>query len=160
MSKLTVTRFMLSLILVLGCSSRNFAAQSTPNSSDAPTGTFQKMIDESGGVTMDLDLNRLNGSPATAGVARPITLQFVVGANSFFPILVFNDVLRAAEPGSITLVPAGVNAPGYSNLPVRLAASLKQVVVEKLASDQAFDLAVRDAKTGFTFFNIEGGDYD
>src|SRR6266536_300952 len=50
------------------------------------TGTFQKMIVENGSATMDLDLNGLNGSPAAAGVARPVTLQFAVGANSFFPI--------------------------------------------------------------------------
>ena len=37
-----------------------------------------------------------------------------------------------------------------------LGASLKQLVVEKLPSDQGFDLAVRDSKTGFTFFNVEG----
>ena len=33
-------------------------------------------------------------------------------------------------------------------------------MVEKLSSDQRYDLSVRDAKTGFTFFNIEGVDYD
>ena len=45
-------------------------------------------------------------------------------------------------------------------LPAALAASLKQLVIEKLPSDAAFDLAVRDGKTGFTFFNIEGHQYD
>jgi hypothetical protein len=69
--------------------------------------------------------------------------------------------LRAPEPGSIALVPAaGVNAPGYSALPRRLVASLRQLVIEKLPSDAAFDLAVHDAKTGFTFFYIEGHHYD
>jgi len=121
------------------------------------TDTLQKMIVESGSVTMDLDLNGFDGSSSL--VARPATLQFAVGANSFFPILVFNDLLRAAEPGSMALIPAGVNAPDYS-LPAALGASLKQLVVEKLASDQAFDLAVRDGNTGFTFFNVEGGQYD
>ena len=43
---------------------------------------------------------------------------------------------------------------------MQLGASLKQLVVEKLPSNQCFDLAVRDSKTGFTFFNVEGGDYD
>ena len=33
-------------------------------------------------------------------------------------------------------------------------------MIEKLPSDAAFDLAVRDGKTGFTFFNIEGHQYD
>jgi hypothetical protein len=147
----------------------------------APTGTLQKMIIENGSVTIDLDLNGLNGSDSL--VARPATLQFAVGANSFFPILVFNDLLRGLEPGSMTLVPvaggvdpgssavagiadagrnaveAGVNAPGYS-LPAALAASLQRLVVEKLPSGEAFDLSVRDANTGFTFFNVQGHDYN
>ena len=41
-----------------------------------------------------------------------------------------------------------------------LAGSLNQLVIEKLASGEGFDLAVRDGKTGFTFFNVEGGQYD
>ena len=45
-------------------------------------------------------------------------------------------------------------------LPAHLAASLKQLVVEKRRSNQGFDLAVRDGKTQFTFFNIEGAHYD
>src|SRR5206468_9716377 len=86
----------------------------------APTGTLQKMIVESGSVTIDLDLNGFNGNSFL--VARPVTLQFAVGANSFFPILVFNDLLRGPEPGSMTLIPAGVIAPGYT-LPGTLGAS-------------------------------------
>src|SRR5437667_3443350 len=121
------------------------------------TGTLQKMIVESGSVTIDLDLNGFNGS--TSLVARPATLQFAVGANSFFPILVFNDLLRGPEPGSMTLIPAGVNGPGYS-LPGTLGASLKQLAIEKLPSDRGHDLAVRDANTGFTFFNVEGHQYN
>jgi hypothetical protein len=121
------------------------------------TGTLQKMIVESGSVTIDLDFNGFNGNSSL--VARPATLQFVVGANSFFPILVFNNLLRGPEQGSMTLIPAGVNAPGYS-LPGTLGASVKQLVIEKLASDRRFDLAVRDGNTGFTFFNVEGHQYD
>ena len=106
---------------------------------------------------MDLDVNRLNGIGSVPG--RPTTLQFAVAANSFFPILVFNELLRGPEPGSMALIPAGVNASGYS-LPAALGASLKQLAIEKLSSGEAFDLAVRDGKTGFTFFNIEGHQYD
>src|SRR6266481_9945764 len=73
----------------------------------------------------------------------------------FFPVLVFNDVLRGAEPGSIALIPQN-----SATLPAALSASLNQLVVEKLPSDEAFDLAVRDSKTGFAFFNIEGHQYD
>ena len=125
----------------------------------AESGTFQKMIVKNGSVTIDLDINGLNGS--TSLVARPVTLQFAVGANSFFPILVFNDLLRGPEPGSIALIPqAAVNAPSYSNLPAELGASLKQLDIEKLSSNKGYDLAVRDGKTGFTFFNIEGHQYN
>jgi len=125
----------------------------------AGTGTSQKMIVKNGSVTIDLDINGLNGS--TSLVARPVTLQFEVGANSFFPILVFNDLLRGPEPGSMALIPqAAVNAPSYSNLPAELGASLKQLHIEKLSSNKGYDLAVRDGKTGFTFFNIEGHQYN
>ncbi len=120
------------------------------------TGTLQKMIVENGSVTMDLDLNGLNGDSSL--VARPVTLQFAVAANSFFPILVFNDLLRAAEPGSMALVPQDSVA-GVGYLPATLSESFAQLVVEKLPSGQRFDLAVRDSNTGFTFFNVEGGDY-
>src|SRR6266550_4479062 len=134
------------------------ASQTAPSAvATAPTGTLQKMIVESGSVTIDLDLNAFNETSSL--VARPVTLQFAVGANSFFPILVFNDLLRGPEQGSMALIPAGINASGYS-LPAALGASLKQLVVEKLSSDRGFDLAVRDSNTGFTFFNVEGHQYN
>src|SRR6266480_2820545 len=162
MSRITLTCFALLLLLFLGTSSENYAAQSKLNTFDAPTGTFQKMIVENGSVTMNLDLDRFNAISSVP--ARATTLGFAAAANSFFTILVFNDLLRGPEPGSMALAlqnssPAGVNAPGYS-LPAGLSASLKQLVIEKLALDAAFDLAVRDGKMGFTFFNIEGHHYD
>src|ERR1051326_4140813 len=81
--------------------------------------------------SMQLDLNRLNAISSVA--ARPAIVQFAAAANSFFAILVFNDVLRGPESGSIALVrSAGVSAPGYSALPVPLEGSLNQLVVEKL----------------------------
>ncbi len=133
----------------------------------APTGTLQKMIVENGSVTMDLDLNRLNASTLRR-FNDLTTLHFATGANSFFPVLVFNNQLRGPIPGSMALIPqnsvagigdAGVNAPSYS-LPASLGASLKQLAVEKLPSGQGTDLAVRDSNTGFTFFNIQGHQYD
>ena len=155
MSRITLTSFALLLLLFLGNSSENYAAQSRPNTGDAPTGTFQKMIVENGSVTMNLDLNRFNAISSVP--ARATTLGFAAAANSFFTILVFNDLLRSPEPGSMALVPESEAA---STLPAALAASLKQLVIEKLPLDAAFDLAVRDGKTGFTFFNIEGHQYD
>jgi hypothetical protein len=155
MSRITLTSFALLLFLFFGNSSENYADQSKLNTSDAPTGTFQKMIVENGSVTMNLDLNRFNAISSVP--ARATTLGFAAAANSFFTILVFNDLLRGPEPGSMALVPESEAALA---LPAALAASLKQLVIEKRPSDAAFELAVRDGKTGFTFFNIEGHQYD
>ncbi len=102
---------------------------------------------------MDLDLNRLNG---TGVMTRKLeTVRFAVAAKSFFSILVFNDLLRVPEQGSMALIPQD-----STTLPAALSASLNQLTVEKLPSTQQFDLAVRDAKTGFVFFNIQGHQYD
>ena len=156
--KLTLSGFMFLLVLLFGLSrvdSRNPDTKNNHNG-NAPSGTLQKMIVENASVTMQLDLNGLNGSNSL--VARPVTLQFSVAANSFFPILVFNDLLRAVKPGSMALIPS--RSGGIPALPVRLGASVKQLVVEKLPSNQSFGLAVHDSKTGFTFFDVAGGDYD
>src|SRR5262249_36995790 len=72
---------------------------------------------------------------------------------------------RSVEPGSMALIPqdsvAGGADPGrVGYLPVQLGASFKQLAIEKLPSDRGYDLAVRDGNTGFTFFNVEGGDYN
>ena len=158
MSKITRTGFALMSVLFFANSSGTYAAQPKQEASGTLTGTLQKMIVENGSVTLTLDLNGLDGSDELT--TRPVTLQFVATTNSFLPILVLNDQLRGPEPGSIALVPVtGVNAPGYSALPATLAASLKRLVVEKLSSDAAFDLVVRDARTGLTFFNVEGHQY-
>jgi hypothetical protein len=146
----------------LGSSSTEARRQNTVATAPG-SGTFQKMIVENGSVTMDLDLNGLNGSNSL--VARPVTMQFVIGANSFFPILVFNDLLRGLEPGLMALIPqnsvAGGTDPGrVGYLPLQLDASLKQLVVERFSLDHGYDFSVRDANTGFTFFNVAGGQYD
>ena len=172
MLKKALTTFILPFVVLLTPSEAEFAnpagQPSTSNaqrpmlnsgqSQNGATGVLQKMIVESGTATMQLDLNRLNG--ITSMAQKFEALRFDVTANSFFSILVFNDLLRGPEQGSMALMPSGFIAPGYSNLPVALNASLRQLAIEKLPSGEQFDLAVRDAKTGFTFFNIEGQQYD
>ena len=112
------------------------------------------MIVAEGSVTMDVDLNRLNGISSATG--KPATLHFAVAANSFFAVLVFNDVLRGAQQGgAIALIPQNTAA-----LPAALSASFNQLVVEKLPSGEAFDLAVRDGKTGFVYFNVDRHQYN
>ena len=163
MSKIWHNGFALLSVLFFANASANNASQPKQNASQALTGTLQKMIVENASVTMQLDLNGLNGSNSL--VARPVTLHFAAAPNSFFPVLVFNDLLRGLQHGSLALAlqnssSAGVNASGYSNLPAALRSSLKRLTLEKLPSGQGFDLAVRDSNTGFIFFNIEGHQYN
>ena len=159
MSKLTLTGLALPLFLLFASppasAPKAFGAMKQTTENQGQAGTLQKMIIENGSVTMDLDLNRLNGIDSVAG--RPTTLHFATAANSFFPILVFNDQLRGPEPGSMALVAEAQPVP---RLPATLAASFRQLVIEKLSPDAPFELAVRDARTGFTFFKIEGHQYD
>src|SRR3954452_8514158 len=104
MSKLTLTALMLPLLLLLGSSSGNNAGQSHEKSPNIASGIVQKMIVETGSVSMDLNVNRLNGIRiSTEDTAQ---IHFAVAANSFFPIVVFNDQLRGIERGSITLIRA------------------------------------------------------
>jgi len=132
---------------------------------DAPTGTIQKMIVENGSVTMDLDVNRLNGINSVAQNLQ--SAHFSVTANSFFPVLVFNNQLRGPLPGTMTLVPVEAAVPAgrvsvtqATGLPPQLSRTLNHLALEKLPSDRGADLAVRDSNTGFTFFNIQGHQYD
>src|SRR5947208_12307332 len=175
MLNIILTGFMLPLLLLFGPSEAGLgnsvsqSKQRNPDNQSGGTRTLKKMIVETGSVTMDVDLNQLNGNgPASEKLEtassrmlaarddlRSSELRFAVAANSFFPILVFNNVLRGPEPGSIALIPQN-----SATLPAALSASLNQLVVEKLPSGEAFDLAVRDGKTGFAFFNIEGHQYD
>src|SRR6266545_3912524 len=107
MSKLKLIGFVLPLFLLFAwpyaSAPKAFGAPKTTVQGQGQTGTLQKMIMENGSVTMDLDLNGLNGSSSL--VARPVALHFAAAANSFLPILVLNDLLRAAETGSMSLIP-------------------------------------------------------
>src|SRR3984893_13386338 len=158
MSKLTLTGFALPLFLLFASpqasAPKAFGGTKKIAQSQGQSGTLQKMIVENGSVTIALDLNRLNG--LSSAPQQLLKLQFTVAANSFFSILVFNDLLRGPDHGSMALV-AQNPAPA---LPVSLGASIKQLVIEKLPSNAGFDLAVRDSKTGFVFFNVEGDQYD
>ncbi len=155
MFRIILTAFTLPLLLLFApadMQSGNSAANKNP-SNGGQSGTLQKMIVASGSVTMDIDVNRLNGISSTTGKLE--TLHFAVAPNSFFPILVFNNMLRAPEPGSMGLVPQNSLA-----LPSALTASLKRLAIEKLGSSERFDITVRDAMSGFVFFNVEGNLYD
>ncbi len=121
---------------------------------DGNTGTLEKMIVASGSVAMDVNLNRLNGTGRRVKGSEPSVLRFDVERDSFFTVLVFNDELRGPLPSSMALIPQNSAA-----LPTKLNASYQQLVVENTTWGESFELIVRDGKTGFVFFNIEGAEY-
>ena len=148
--------FALPLLLLLSNSSGNSASQSPGKSPNGETGTRERLIVAKGTVTMKVDSNRLKGGDAAAADESKLdTFRFEVSPNSFFTIRRFNDELRGADPGSMELL--------WGNsavLPESLNASSRQLVLERTASGGAYELLIRDGKTGFVFFNIEGHLYD
>src|SRR5215471_13529868 len=153
MLKIALTALMLPLLLLFGSrdggSSNASNAAKPSRSKRGESGTLQKMIVASGSVSMDIDLNRING--VNSATRKSETLHFGVAPTSFFPVLVFNKVLRRAETGSMALVPKNNVA-----LPAVLTASLNRLTIEQAHSGEAFNMVVRDAMSGFVFFNIEG----
>ena len=141
----------LPLLLLLSNSSGNSAPQPPTKNQDGPSGTLQKMFVESGRVTMDLDFSRLEASGSARQDSTPESVRFEVNPNSFFTILVFNDALRALEPGAMGLI-GGTS----TTLRAPLGASSNQLVIERTASGEDYELVVRDGKTGFGFFGIQG----
>ena len=135
-----LTAFMLPLLLVFtsrdeGSPNASSAANTSPGS-PGQSGTLQKMIVASGSATMDLDLSRINGITSTTGrletapSGKLSELHFAVAPNSFFPVLVFNNVLRGAESGSIALVPQN-----NLSLPPALTDALNRLAIEKIGSE-------------------------
>ena len=125
------------------------------NGSEARTGILEKMIVAGGSVAMDLDLNRLNGIGADVKAPQPSVLRFDVERDSFFTVLVLDNELRGPLPSSMAIIPQNSVA-----LPERLNASVQQLVVESMPWGEPYDLVVRDGRTGFIFFNIEGHQFD
>src|SRR5206468_4467378 len=142
MLKKALTAFILPCLFLLSSSDAGPAnpvaqKQKSPNNpaEAGTTGILQTMIIENGTATMELDLNRLNGINVAPQRREP--LRFGIAANSFFSILVFNDLLRGPEQGSMALVPVeavpnafGTAGPSISHatrLPLQLNASFKQL---------------------------------
>src|SRR6266704_5090527 len=133
MLKTILTVFVLPLVLLFDPPGTAWSKSQKNSDSQGVSGTLQKMIVENGTVTMDLDVDRLSADGSLA--AKVEQLRFNVAANSFFSVLVFNDLLRGPEQGSMALIPQ------YSaQLPSALTASINQLTVEKLPSSEPHDL--------------------
>lgn len=142
---------LISFNVLFSNGSSNFIPELNKTVPKANTGTLEKMIAANGSVAMDIDLNRINGKSPRAKESKTTRLSFDVQQDSFFTALVFNNELRAFLPSTMAVIPTS-----YANLPAKLNASYQQLVIENLPHGEPFDLAIRDGKTGFVFFNIEG----
>src|SRR2546430_4728950 len=133
MLKTILTAFVFPLLLLFCSTVIGSSHTEKSAASQSMSGTLQKMIVENGSITMDLDLNGLNGNGSL--VARPVSLHFAVAANSFFSILVFNDLLRGSEAGFMGPIP-----PKRIALPSPFRASTHQPLVEKLTARERAEL--------------------
>jgi len=151
---------MLKVILIAMLPFLTFFGYGTDQTSPAPaqtavgdnTGTLEKLIVASGTVQLDIDLKRINGGNAKQSGST--ALRFDVETDAFFPVLVLNNELRGPLPGVMGIAPKA-----NAFLPNKLNASYRQLVVETTSWGGPYDLVVRDGKTGFIFFNIEGHEY-
>ena len=154
MLRKTPTRLIVAVLLVLCHDSPFVRAQLRERSDQGQGGVLEKMITANGVVVLHVDLAGLNYGTRIEK-AKTATLRFTLAPDSSFKVLIFNNLIRGPEPSSMALIPQNA-----VSLPEGLKALGNQLVIEKAASDQAFDLAVRDGKTGFVFFTIEGHHYD
>lgn len=151
----TILFAFLPFFVLFGNGSDSSLTKININGRDGNNGTLQKMIVANGSVTMDLNLNRLNGAGSNAKGSKTSALQFGVPTDSFFTVLVFNDELRGPVPSSMSLIPQT-----SAVLPAKLNASYHQLVLESASWGGPADLVIRDSKSGFVFFYIEGHQFD
>src|SRR5262245_37692706 len=116
---------LLPLLMLFGIGGDSPTTTSTINGRDGNTGTLEKMIVADGGISMDLDLARLGGIKSGSRRSKQTALEFGTEKNSFFTVLVFNGEVRGPLPSSMPLIPKA-----DANLPARLGASYRQLVLE------------------------------
>ncbi len=125
----------------------------SPESQPPPTtSSYEKLAASSGTISVTVDTAVLNGS----GVDQPIptTSVFRAGTDSFFTAIATDEEFRGLLPSSLPLI-NDANAA----LPGRLGRSAGQLIVDSSAFGSHYGLVIRDAKTGFAFFNVEGYEF-
>ena len=147
MSKKLFTYFMLPSLFIICNSAEVSFAQSKPKGLDTLSGTFEKMIVADGVVTMNL---QRPGAARESNVAR-----FTVAPDSFFTLLVFNNQLRGPAPSTMALT-----AQNAAALPSPLRNSASRLMIEKTASNEEYDLVIRDSKSGLVLYRIDGHQYN
>jgi hypothetical protein len=154
MRKILVVALLPLLAVLIYLGSNSSSADPGPQSSDGITGTLEKMIVANGSVTMDLDLDRLNGTARRSKASKQTRIRLDAEHDTFFTVIAFNGELRGPTPSSMTL-----GAAADATFPSRLNALKGRFVVESLAAGEPYDLAVRNEKSGLRLFNIEGHEF-
>ena len=148
MTKIALTRFTLPFLLLICNGAEISLAEKNPQ---GPSGTLEKMIIANGTVAMNVDSGLLGGSSSQ----KAESIRFTVAPDSFFRVIVFNNEFRGAEPSSMGLTPQN-----GATLSGALKAAADQLIIERNDSDASSELVVRNGKTGFVFFNIDGNEYN
>ena len=138
----------------MGNGSEVFFTGVQERAANSNTGTLEKMIVSEAAVGMNLNVARLEGRRAAKGRADG-TLRLTADRNSFFTYVIFNDEIRGPLPSAMR-----VTLDDIATLPSKLAPSSGQFLVEHLEFGGQYDLIVRDAHSGFVYFNVEGYEYE
>jgi hypothetical protein len=128
-----------------------FFGDSAYTASKGETGTLEKLIVSDGTVSMKLDLGRLNGTRKRSRSSELSELRFESERDALFSIVVFEDKLRGPIPSEMPITPKD-----RAEVPARLSASYDQLVIESSLPGEPYEFVVRDRKSWFPFFNIEG----
>lgn len=128
-----------------------FSENSTVAGPDSESGLLEKMIVANGSVALDVDLGLLSGAE---GISRTENLAFEAEKNAFFAMLVFNNEIRGTIPSMLPIHPQQ-----KANLPAKLQESYERLAIESLPAGGQYELILRDSKTGFHFFNVDGPEF-
>ena len=139
---------LLPLLLFFGDGSDSSIFKTKNPARPMGTGVLEKMIPAGGSVVLDLDMGKLGGK------ARSAQVGFAIEKDSLFTVLVYNGDFRGPTPSTMSLVPQAA-----ASLPGKLGDSYGQLMIENLPWGEQYEYAVRDAKTGYTFFNLDGAEF-
>src|ERR1041385_5381555 len=104
MSKKLFTYFTLPLLLLFCNGTENSIAQPRQQSADNSNATVERMIVANGNVVMNLNSKTIGGASASSA------LRFNVSPDSFFTLIVSNNLLRGPEQTSMNLTAADSKA--------------------------------------------------
>lgn len=127
----------------------SYFEQGTEAGPRGESGTLEKLTVAEGTANLNVDMSRF------AAGTKAASLQFSLNQDAMFAVLVYNNEFRGALPGSIDLTSRN-EAP----VQAKLAASLRQLTIESSPRGSDYEFIVRDARSGFAFFGIEGQSYN